>query len=50
MKAYILTMRIEADDDINEDQIQGEVYEACAEVPFGFTVTSVEEQRPWLTA
>lgn len=45
MKTYTLTMRIEADDDINEEQIKEEILDACPDVPFGFDITSVEEQR-----
>jgi hypothetical protein len=43
MKVYTLTMRIEADDEINEEQIREEIYDACPEVPFGFAITKVEE-------
>lgn len=45
MKTYILTMRIEADDDINEEQIKEEIYDACPDVPFGFEITACEERR-----
>jgi hypothetical protein len=45
VKTYILTMRIEADDDINEEQIKEEIYDACPDVPFGFDITTVEEQQ-----
>lgn len=43
MKRYILTMRIETEGDISEEQIKEEIYDACAEVPFGFDITGVEE-------
>lgn len=44
MKSFILTMRIEADDDISEEQIKEEILDACPDVPFGFEITAVEEQ------
>ncbi|MFH8483624.1 hypothetical protein [Streptomyces sp. NPDC018055] len=43
MKTYILTMRIEADDDVNPDQIREELYDAGGDVPFGFDITAVTE-------
>lgn len=42
MKVYTLTMRIEADDEINEEQIREELYMAGGDVPFGFDITSLE--------
>ncbi|MGW2739149.1 hypothetical protein ACWC4D_33740 [Streptomyces sp. NPDC001288] len=45
MKTYILTMRVEADDDVNEAQIREEIYDACPDVPFGFEITSVSEEK-----
>jgi hypothetical protein len=36
-------MRIEADDEINVEQIRKETYDACPEVPFGLEITKVEE-------
>lgn len=44
MKVYTLIMRIEADDGISEEQIREEIYDACPDVPFGFDITSCEEQ------
>ncbi|MGW1134441.1 hypothetical protein [Streptomyces griseoluteus] len=43
MKTYTLTMRIEADDEINAEQIREEIYDACPDVSFGFDITKVEE-------
>ncbi|MCQ1575343.1 hypothetical protein [Streptomyces parvus] len=43
MKNYILTMRIEADDDVNPDRIREELYDAGGDVPFGFAITAVAE-------
>lgn len=43
MKVWTLTMRIEADDDVNDEQIREEIYDACPDVPFGFEITKVEE-------
>lgn len=43
MKIFVLTMRIEADGDVNAEQIREEIYDACPDVPFGFDVTSIEE-------
>ncbi|MER8002947.1 hypothetical protein [Streptomyces sp. NPDC095613] len=44
MKTFTLTMRIETDDDITDEQIRGEVYEACDEVPFSFHIIRVDEE------
>ncbi|WP_157874565.1 hypothetical protein [Streptomyces sp. AcH 505] len=43
MKTYTLTMRIEADDDANAEQIREELYDAAGDVPFGFDITEVSE-------
>lgn len=43
MKRFILTMRIEADDDVDEGLIREEVYNAGEEVPFGFDVVEIRE-------
>ena len=43
MKTYTVTMRIEADEDVNEARIREEIYDACPDVPFGFEITKVEE-------
>ena len=43
MKIYALTMRVEAEDDVSPEQIKGEIYDACSEVPFGFDITDVRE-------
>lgn len=42
MKVYTLVMRIEADDDLTPEDIKGELYDAGADVPFGFEITKVE--------
>ncbi len=44
MTTYILTMRIEADEDVNAEQIREEIYDACPDVPFGFNITSIEPE------
>lgn len=44
MKTYILTMRVETDDDVTADQIREELYEAARDVPFSFEVTDTTEQ------
>jgi hypothetical protein len=44
VKTYILTMRIEADDDVTAEQIREEIYDACEDVPFGFDITSISAQ------
>lgn len=41
---YTLTMRIEADEEIDAARIREEIYEACRDVPFGFDVTTVEPE------
>jgi hypothetical protein len=43
MKTYTLTMRIEAGEEVTPEQIRQEVYDAGADLPFGFDITSVEE-------
>ncbi len=43
MAVWTLTMRIEADDDVNDDQIRNEIYDACTDVSFGFDITRIEE-------
>lgn len=43
MKTYTLTMTIEADDDVNPAQIRDELYNAGGDVPFGFEITTIEE-------
>jgi hypothetical protein len=44
VKVYTLTMRIEADDEINAAQIREEIYDACPDVSFGFDITAVAEE------
>jgi hypothetical protein len=44
MKVYTLTMRIEADDDVNDAQIREEIYDACGDVPFGFDIKTIEQE------
>lgn len=44
MKTFILTMRIQADDDVTAEQIREEIYDACPDVPFGFDITSITAQ------
>jgi predicted DNA-binding transcriptional regulator AlpA len=44
MKTYVLTLRIEADSEVTPEQIRQEIYDACADVPFGFDITSVEQE------
>jgi hypothetical protein len=43
VKAYTLTMTIEADDDVNPAQIREALYDAGSDVPFGFEITAIEE-------
>jgi len=43
MKIFYLTMRIEADSDVDTKQICHEIYQACADVPFAFDITSIRE-------
>jgi hypothetical protein len=42
MKTYVLTMQVEADAEVAPEQIRQEIYDACADVPFGFDVTGIE--------
>ena len=44
MKIYTLTMRIEAEDDVNADQIREEIYDATGDVNFGFDITAITEE------
>jgi predicted DNA-binding transcriptional regulator AlpA len=44
MKTFILTMRIEAGEDVTPEQIRQEIYDAASDVPFGFDITSVEPE------
>jgi hypothetical protein len=44
MTTYIVTLRVEADDDITPDQVRNEIYDAAEDVSFGFDVTSVAEE------
>jgi hypothetical protein len=44
MKAYTLTMRIEADDDVTDEKVRAEIYDACDEVPFSFHIIRVDEE------
>jgi len=43
---YILTMRIEADSDVGTKKICDEIYQACADVPFAFDITSIRGGDP----
>lgn len=43
MPNYTLTMHIEADSDINPDQIRNELYDAAEDVPFGFEISNITE-------
>lgn len=43
MKTYILTMRIEADSDVPPERIRQEIYDAGADLPFGFDITGIED-------
>jgi hypothetical protein len=45
MAVYTLVMRVEADSSISKEQIKEEIYDACADVPFGFEIESVEGQQ-----
>ncbi|MFJ2961148.1 hypothetical protein ACIPIC_02425 [Streptomyces collinus] len=44
MKVYTLTVRVESDDDLTAEQIREELYMAGGDVPFGFDITSIEEE------
>jgi len=44
VKTYILTVRVESDDDLTAEQVREELYIAGGEVPFSFDVTSIEEE------
>jgi predicted DNA-binding transcriptional regulator AlpA len=44
MKVYTVTLRVETDSDVTPDQIRQEIYDACPDVPFGFEITSVEQE------
>ncbi|WP_282790963.1 hypothetical protein [Streptomyces sp. CC224B] len=44
MKTYTLTMSIQADDDVDPDQIRNEIYDAGEHVPFSFDITSITEE------
>jgi len=46
MKIFYLTMRIEADSDVDTEQICNEIYQACADVPFSFDITSIRGGDP----
>jgi len=46
MKIFYLTMRIEADSDVGAEQICHEIYQACADVPFAFDITSIRGGDP----
>ena len=42
MSVYTVTLRVEADSEVTPEQIQQEIYDAGAGLPFGFDITSVE--------
>lgn len=44
MAVYTVTMRIEADAEVTPEQVRQEIYGACADVLFGFDITSVEPE------
>ena len=46
MATYTLTMRIVADPEVSTEQICDEIYRACADVPFSFDITSIQEEDP----
>ena len=46
MAIHILTMRIMADPKVSTEQICDEIYRACADVPFAFDITSIQEEDP----
>lgn len=43
MKRYTVTLHVEAGDEVTEQQISQEIYDACPDVPFGFHVYEVRE-------
>jgi len=43
MKIFHLTMQIVADSDVDPEQICHAIYQACADVPFSFDITSIRE-------
>lgn len=43
MTVYVVTMRVEAEAEVDATQIREEVYDACRDVSFGFDITSVTE-------
>ncbi|MGW4222969.1 hypothetical protein ACWEG1_05880 [Streptomyces bauhiniae] len=45
MKTYTVTIRVEADDDVNADQIREEIYDACPDVNFGFDIIKIHEEK-----
>ena len=46
MATYTLTMRIVADPDVSTKQICEEIYQACADAPFAFDITSIRGGDP----
>jgi (p)ppGpp synthase/HD superfamily hydrolase len=49
VKVYEVLMRVEADDEINEEQVREEIYDACPDVNFGFDIESVTQKMASLT-
>ncbi|WP_181849612.1 hypothetical protein [Streptomyces parvulus] len=45
MKTYTLTMSIQTDNFIDEEEIRQQIYNACNEVPFSFDITNVAEEK-----
>ncbi|MEU7317469.1 hypothetical protein [Streptomyces sp. NPDC007083] len=43
MRTFTLTMRIQAEDSIDPEQIREEVYDAGEDVPFSFDITDIAE-------
>jgi predicted DNA-binding transcriptional regulator AlpA len=44
MAVYTVTMRVEAEAEVDAAQIREEIYDACRDVPFGFDVTEVSPE------
>lgn len=44
MNTYVVTLKVEAGSELTPEQIRQEIYDACPDVPFGFDITSVEQE------
>jgi predicted transcriptional regulator len=44
MSTYVVTLKVEADSEVTQEQIRQEIYDAGEDVPFGFDVVSIEPE------